>query len=116
MKNYNKICTDKNEQMLGLEDSPKGNSLETPEETEETLEVETPKKEWVESPKVYTVEKITNCKHVNLRSEPNKESKVLSILKVDDKVEVEDSDVVGWCIVRTKNKLTGYIMSDYITK
>ena len=60
---------------------------------------------------------VTNCKLLNVREKPDKESKALCMIKKEDEVQIkmsESSD--NWYKVVTATGIEGYCMKKYIEK
>lgn len=96
---YNKMFTSDNTQI----DPGQGILVS---ETEPHVEVVDPPNE----PKTYF---ITNCNSLNMRNQPNKDGRVLCVLKSGAEVVVENiSD--GWAHIYLSSGIDGYVMEEYL--
>lgn len=54
-----------------------------------------------------------NCNLLNVREQPNKDSKVLLVVKLEDEMTLLDTINNEWCKVET-NDTIGYCMTEFI--
>ena len=100
--------------VIGEEGSDEEEPQETPVEEPEDEPEETP----VEEPE--EVEQLimrVNGNSINVRSEPNTSSSILTKVKKDDKVEVLGDPTGEWVQIRCieQNNEEGYMMSQYLS-
>lgn len=96
-KNYNKFFG-KNQRTIKLGDEPKNaNNIDNtnPKPKDEELPI------------------VGNCKLLNLRERPNKQSQVICVLKAGENLMVESTDK-GWARVYTSSGIHGFVMEKYI--
>lgn len=58
---------------------------------------------------------VCNCEKLNIRIEPNKESKVLTVVSKADKLVIFiDESTEGWYKVQTEDGVEGFCMREYV--
>ena len=57
---------------------------------------------------------LVTCTSLNVRKAASKESSVLSVVKKDDILEVEETIEKEWTKVKTQNGVEGYVMTEFI--
>ena len=55
-----------------------------------------------------------NCKLLNLRKKPSKESEIISVIRLEEKDMVLYERKDGWAHVNTKDGKCGFVMSKFI--
>lgn len=108
--NYNEVQQREEFDMLKAqvqETEPEVDYLTEEEKIEEAIEALKNDKNDILEGKIY------KCKMINVRSQPSTESEILTTLKENDKVLVEDMDD-EWAHITTQMGVEGYCLKDYV--
>jgi uncharacterized protein YgiM (DUF1202 family) len=57
---------------------------------------------------------VFNCKRLNIRKRPNKESEVICVVSAGDILELNAISTDGWARVYTEQGIKGYAMKKFI--
>ena len=119
--NYNKMYDNNNgnsfEEKTSIErNASNADHVVKPETTEQNgpaVEVVAPVEPKIDSPKETTAV-VCNCKKLNVRKNPEKDAKVLTMISEDDTVTVTGDLINNFYPVVTESGIKGYCVKDYL--